>query len=246
MCSRASTRRRFSAARPSAPSSAATRGGPSPRTCVMPRVLFPPARRPCGRARREARDRELRDGGVAPRRLSGQPRLLARAVGVDVSLGPLPQLRPFPPLLDGHRPRRGAPAVRGGGSCTRRPRTSSCSPSAATASAGRPRGGTPGPVGRRLVALPGSRLRPGGTGAVSSTPSTRAAFDGVLSIEHEDPVWGGTEERIKTGVEIAARTLRGVMAPPPPPPSPSRPRTSRPPPDGLPSPDGASMRRPQR
>jgi sugar phosphate isomerase/epimerase len=38
-------------------------------------------------------------------------------------------------------------------------------------------------------------------------------FDGTLSIEHEDPVWGGTEERVKTGVEIAARKLRLVLAP---------------------------------
>ncbi len=63
-------------------------------------------------------------------------------------------------------------------------------------------------------------------------------FDGVLSIEHEDPVWGGTEERIKTGVEIAARTLRGVMAPPSPPPSPSPSPDESSAPDGLPSPDG--------
>lgn len=32
-------------------------------------------------------------------------------------------------------------------------------------------------------------------------------FDGVLSVEHEDPVWGGTEERIKTGLLVAHRTL---------------------------------------
>lgn len=32
-------------------------------------------------------------------------------------------------------------------------------------------------------------------------------FDGVLSVEHEDPVWGGTEERIKTGLVVAHRTL---------------------------------------
>ena len=25
-------------------------------------------------------------------------------------------------------------------------------------------------------------------------------FDGVLSVEHEDPVWGGTEDRIETGL----------------------------------------------
>jgi sugar phosphate isomerase/epimerase len=38
-------------------------------------------------------------------------------------------------------------------------------------------------------------------------------FDGTISIEHEDPVWGGSEESIKTGVQIAERTLRSVLAP---------------------------------
>lgn len=33
-------------------------------------------------------------------------------------------------------------------------------------------------------------------------------FDGTLSVEHEDPVWGGTEEKVKKGLEIAYRTLR--------------------------------------
>ena len=32
-------------------------------------------------------------------------------------------------------------------------------------------------------------------------------FDGVLSVEHEDPVWGGTDKRIKTGLVVAHRTL---------------------------------------
>jgi sugar phosphate isomerase/epimerase len=36
-------------------------------------------------------------------------------------------------------------------------------------------------------------------------------FDGVLSVEHEDPLWGGTEERIKTGLRIAHRTLRPLI-----------------------------------
>ena len=48
------------------------------------RARLPAARRLRGRARRAADDRELRDGGLAPGRLPGQPRLLARAVGVDV------------------------------------------------------------------------------------------------------------------------------------------------------------------
>jgi sugar phosphate isomerase/epimerase len=33
-------------------------------------------------------------------------------------------------------------------------------------------------------------------------------FDGTLSVEHEDPLWGGTEEKIKVGLQIAHKTLR--------------------------------------
>lgn len=36
-------------------------------------------------------------------------------------------------------------------------------------------------------------------------------FDGVLSVEHEDPVWGGTEDLIRTGLEVAHRTLRPLI-----------------------------------
>ena len=36
-------------------------------------------------------------------------------------------------------------------------------------------------------------------------------FDGVLSVEHEDPVWGGTEERVEAGLEVAHRTLRPLL-----------------------------------
>ena len=36
-------------------------------------------------------------------------------------------------------------------------------------------------------------------------------FEGVLSIEHEDPVWGGTEERIETGLKVAGATLRPLL-----------------------------------
>jgi len=38
-------------------------------------------------------------------------------------------------------------------------------------------------------------------------------FDGTLSVEHEDPVWGGTVERVQRGLEIAGRTLRPLMVP---------------------------------
>jgi sugar phosphate isomerase/epimerase len=33
-------------------------------------------------------------------------------------------------------------------------------------------------------------------------------FSGVLSVEHEDPVWGGDEQRVKQGLIIARRTLQ--------------------------------------
>jgi sugar phosphate isomerase/epimerase len=36
-------------------------------------------------------------------------------------------------------------------------------------------------------------------------------FDGVLSVEHEDPVWGGTEERVEIGLRIAHHTLRPLL-----------------------------------
>ena len=36
-------------------------------------------------------------------------------------------------------------------------------------------------------------------------------FDGVLSVEHEDPVWGGTPELVDAGLEIAHRTLRPLL-----------------------------------
>jgi sugar phosphate isomerase/epimerase len=36
-------------------------------------------------------------------------------------------------------------------------------------------------------------------------------FDGVLSVEHEDPVWGGTEDKVRTGLQVAHRTLRPLL-----------------------------------
>ena len=36
-------------------------------------------------------------------------------------------------------------------------------------------------------------------------------YDGVLSVEHEDPVWGGTEDRIETGLRVAHATLRPLL-----------------------------------
>lgn len=36
-------------------------------------------------------------------------------------------------------------------------------------------------------------------------------FDGTLSVEHEDPLWGGTEEKIKIGLQVAFNTLRPLV-----------------------------------
>ncbi|HEV7770314.1 MAG TPA: sugar phosphate isomerase/epimerase [Solirubrobacterales bacterium] len=36
-------------------------------------------------------------------------------------------------------------------------------------------------------------------------------FDGVLSVEHEDPIWGGTPELVERGLEIAQRNLRPLV-----------------------------------
>ena len=36
-------------------------------------------------------------------------------------------------------------------------------------------------------------------------------FNGTLSVEHEDPIWGGTEEKIKVGLEVAYNTLRPLI-----------------------------------
>lgn len=36
-------------------------------------------------------------------------------------------------------------------------------------------------------------------------------YDGVLSVEHEDPVWGGTPEKVEKGLVIAERNLRPLL-----------------------------------
>jgi sugar phosphate isomerase/epimerase len=36
-------------------------------------------------------------------------------------------------------------------------------------------------------------------------------FDGVLSVEHEDPVWGGTDDKVLAGLETARRTLEPLV-----------------------------------
>jgi sugar phosphate isomerase/epimerase len=39
-------------------------------------------------------------------------------------------------------------------------------------------------------------------------------FAGAVSVEHEDPVWGGTPERVVEGLRIAYETLRPLVGPP--------------------------------
>jgi sugar phosphate isomerase/epimerase len=36
-------------------------------------------------------------------------------------------------------------------------------------------------------------------------------FDGVLSVEHEDPVWGGSPELVESGLRIAHNNLRPLV-----------------------------------
>ena len=59
------------------------------------------------------------------------------------------------------------------------------------------------------------RYRVPGLGQVDWTRVVDAlyegGFDGVLSVEHEDPLWGGTEEKIETGLRVAYRTLRPLV-----------------------------------
>ena len=175
------------------------------------RARLPAARRLRRRAGGEADDRELRDGGLAPRRLPGQPRLLPRALGVDVRARALAQLRSLAPALDRDRSRRGAEAVRrqgdpcpcqGRGDVLRaaqplrllRPRLD-------------PRGGS---LGHGLVALPrpGSRRR-------RLPPLRRHPVRGWLRRRAlgraRGPGLGGSPERIEAGLEIAHRNLRPLV-----------------------------------
>jgi sugar phosphate isomerase/epimerase len=59
------------------------------------------------------------------------------------------------------------------------------------------------------------RYRIPGLGEVDWTAYVDAlyegGFDGVLSVEHEDPVWGGSPDKVEAGLEIAHRTLRPLL-----------------------------------
>jgi sugar phosphate isomerase/epimerase len=39
----------------------------------------------------------------------------------------------------------------------------------------------------------------------------QGGFDGVLSVEHEDPVWGGTPDKVEAGLRIAHHHLRPMV-----------------------------------
>lgn len=40
-----------------------------------------------------------------------------------------------------------------------------------------------------------------------------AGYGGAIAVEHEDPVWGGTLDKTKQGLQIAAQTLRPFIVP---------------------------------
>ena len=42
-----------------------------------------------------------------------------------------------------------------------------------------------------------------------------AGYNGVVSVEHEDPVWSGDPDRVREGLAIAERTLRPLIDPSP-------------------------------
>ena len=68
-----------------------------------------------------------------------------------------------------------------------------------------------GSVGHGLVALPHPRPRRRSTFRRYVDTLYEGGFDGVLSVEHEDPVWGGTPELVEAGLRIAHTNLRGLV-----------------------------------
>ena len=112
---------------------------------------------------------------------------------MDVRARPLPQLRPLAPALARHRPGRGAaPLRRPGRPRPRQGRRGLSRPSAtaSASSAGSPTASrTPGTWAGGATACPGR-------GEVDFRRYLdtlyEGGFDGVLSVEHEDPIWGGT------------------------------------------------------
>ena len=66
-------------------------------------------------------------------------------------------------------------------------------------------------MGHGLVALPHPRPRRRSTSAGYVDTLYEGGFDGVLSVEHEDPVWGGTPELVEAGLRIAHDNLRALV-----------------------------------
>jgi sugar phosphate isomerase/epimerase len=77
-------------------------------------------------------------------------------------------------------------------------------------------GGYPGPVHRADPAdAQWWRYRAVGLGEIDWRRLVdvlyEGGYDGVISVEHEDPVWSGSPEQVQAGLEIAYRTLRSLI-----------------------------------
>ena len=172
--------------------------------------ILPVARRVRRRARHPAHRRELPDGGVAPRRLPGRPRLLPELWEWMFSLGFYLNYDPSHLTWLGIDPiaaLRSCPIE----SCTPRPRTSRSTRTPVT------RWALFGKVLHRSNPWDNGwyRYRVPGLGMIDWSGIVDAlyqvGFDGVLSVEHEDPVWSGDEGRVLGGLAISHDTLRPLI-----------------------------------
>ena len=178
--------------------------GRSPRTCATPsassrRSSTTPASAAC-----KLMIENCVMEGWHPDGYPGQPRLLAGAVGVDVRARAVPQLRPV------------APAVARASTRSRR-----CKPYVDRVAHAHAKDAETFPEQRNRYGFFGRtstreqdpwdmgwwRYRIPGLGEVDFRRYVDAlyegGFDGVLSVEHEDPVWGGTPEKVEQGLRIA-------------------------------------------
>ena len=64
------------------------------------------------------------------------------------------------------------------------------------------------------MALPDPGPRRRSTGAAVIGVLYDGGYDGVVSVEHEDPVWSGDPDRVSEGLDIAARTLTPLLVDP--------------------------------
>ena len=191
------------AASSSAPSSAVTSVTRSRRTCGWPsrncrRWSTTPANGACGSSSRTAPWRAGIPDGY-PANLG----LLAGTVGVDVLPRVLPQLRPVASDLARHRPgRRASGPARSGSSHAQ-------AKDVEIDAAARNRVGVFGRAVDRSNPWDNGwwRYRVPGLGEVDWRRIVdtlyQVGFDGVLSVEHEDPVWSGRPSRVLSGLLIA-------------------------------------------